>query len=419
MFEKDTLTKLEPFHNIPQDDLKRGGIIMKGIIICNKCRKKMDGVCSCGGYKCLIKIFWNGKSYEYRRDDQGYVFTYDKARDKLIEVSNTIKNHTFNPVDFTDANIKERKFENQIEKWLQGKEKRESLNELSPGTLRDYKGYVNNHYSFFHNMDVREITLEQLTNFKDTLDKISIKTRKNILNALRNFFFWLKERGVIKDMPIFPKIKGDDAKTRQAIDVELQDEVLQKIPDIHKDIIEFLFETGLRPGEACALLMEHIDARHNMARIERTFSGNKLRTTTKQKRKRNIPLSYRAYEIAQKHTQDKLPKQYLFINFTTKKNYLPDTLWRIWDTYSGLDDITLYEGTRHSFGSQLIQNNDVTIVKELMGHSDIKTTEKYLHMKMTRLENAVNNRKIVKLVRTENRTETEPSLQVYESNNIR
>ncbi len=370
---------------------------MTGVILCSHCRKKMDGVCECGNYKCLVKVYWQGKNYEYRRDNEGDVLTYEKARNKLIEIGSAMKKKTFNPLDVTDAKIKERKFENQIEKWLTGKERQEQTGELSPGTIRDYKGYVNNYYPFFHDIDVRDITLEQLTDFKDTLDHVSIKTRKNIVNALRSFFFWLKERGVIKEMPVFPKIKGDDSKNRQAIDTESQDEVLKRIPDIHKGIIEFLMETGLRPGEVCALLVEHIDPKRSIARIDRTFSGNKLRETTKQKKKRIIPLSYKALEIVQGNMEAKLPSQFLFINPTTKKNYLPDTLWRIWKCNSGLDGITLYEGTRHSFGSQLIQNNDIMFVKELMGHSTISTTQKYLHMKMTNLTDVVNNRKVIRL----------------------
>lgn len=55
---------------LTQDELRSGGVIVTGVILCSHCRKKMDGVCECGSYKCLIKIYWNGKSYEYRRDDQ-------------------------------------------------------------------------------------------------------------------------------------------------------------------------------------------------------------------------------------------------------------------------------------------------------------------------------------------------------------
>ena len=292
------------------------------------------------------------------------------------------------------------------------------MNELSPGTLKDYRGYVKNYFGFFNGLDVAEITLEHLTNFRDTLSGVSIKTRKNVMNALRNFFFWLKERGVLRELPVFPKVKGDDSKPRRAIGVDLQDEALARIPDAHKGIIEFLMETGLRPGEACALLCEHIDLRAKAARIDRTFSGSKLRTTTKQKRKRVIPLSERARAICVNHLRDKLPKQYLFVNPNSGKHYIPDTLWRIWDTHAGIEGVTLYEATRHSFGSQLIQNNDVTLVKELMGHSDIRTTEQYIHAKLERLSDAVNTRRLASLRRTEIRTDLELPSEGTDSNDF-
>jgi integrase len=367
----------------------------------------MDGVCQCGNYKCLIQVYWKGKYYEFRRDDQSYVFTYDKAIDKLIEINQRIKDKTFSPEEFTSAKIDERKFENMIEKWLNEKESREKLNELSYGTLKDYRGYVKNYYIFFNDVDVREVDLEKLNNFKDTLCDVKIKTRKNIMNALKNFFYWLKERGVIKETPVFPKITGDDSSLRTSIDYDLQMSILLRIPEAQRDIIEFLMETGLRPGEACSLFCEHIDLRVGTARIESTFTSNRLRKTTKQKRKRDIVMSDRAYEIAKRNLQGKMPKQFLFINPNTNNHYLSDTLWRIWRKYSKAD-VCLYEGTRHSFGSQLIDNNnDISIVKELMGHSSIKTTEKYMHMKTKKLRDVTNSRTKIKML---NRSELEVSL---------
>jgi integrase len=391
---------------IPQDQLKSGGVIVTGSVRCNKCRKKMDGVCQCGNYKCFVQVYWKKKYYEFRRDDQGYVFTYDKAVDRLIEINGKIKNREFRPDEFSDAKIQERKFENRIEKWLDEKERRTELNELSPGTLKDYAGYVKNHYSFFNQYDVREIGLAELTEFKDTLSGVSIKTRKNIMNGLNNFFNWLRERGVITERPLFPKITGDDSKPRTAIDWETQDEALKTIPEQHRDVIEFMYETGLRPAEVSALLCEHIDLNNYIGRIERTYvSGNKIRETTKQKRKGVIRLSERALEIAEKHVREKLPKQFLFINPNTNKGYLPKVLWYQFHVHSGLENITLYEATRHSFGTQLIENNDIYKVKEAMRHSDIRMTEKYLHLKVAKLADMVNSRK--KPVKLLNRSDIE------------
>jgi hypothetical protein len=35
--------------SLSQDLLRQGGLIMKGVVLCTKCRKKIDkGVCECG-----------------------------------------------------------------------------------------------------------------------------------------------------------------------------------------------------------------------------------------------------------------------------------------------------------------------------------------------------------------------------------
>jgi len=91
-------------------------------------------------------------------------------------------------------------------------------------------------------------------------------------------------------------------------------EGLLKIPEEHRDVIEFGFETGLRPGELCALKVKDLDMRGQQALIQRTWSGSKLRETTKGKTKRFIPLSDRAFQIAVKHIPDKHPEAFLFVN---------------------------------------------------------------------------------------------------------
>ncbi len=93
------------------------------------------------------------------------------------------------------------------------------------------------------------------------------------------------------------------------------------------------------------------------------------------------------------------------INPNTGRGYFPKALWYQWHVYSE-SDVCLYEATRHSFGSQMIQNNDVTVVKELMGHADIRTTEKYLHFRMAHLADVPGRRReVVKLVPKRSETE--------------
>ena len=398
------------FHNIQltQDQLKEAGIIMKGIIICNKCRKKMDGVCHCtqkGNYKCIIQIYWKGKHYEYRRDDQGYVLTYDKARDKLIEISAAIKNGTFNPVDFTDEKVKERKFEFKIQKWLEQKEKECSNGDISPSSLTNIRGYLKNYYlPFFKGWDVREIRYEQLEEFKDSLpNTIKRKTKSNILAGLHSFFTWLFKKGV-RDVPPFPVIEDlEDSKERIALDYENQMKYLLMIPEKHRDILEFGMETGLRPGELVVLKVKDIDMKNKSAIIRRTVSAYvHILETTKGRSRRIIPLSERAMEIIKKHVIRKFPEDFIFINPDTKRRYsvkMPNTLWK---RYTRLD-ITYYEASRHSFCTQLVDDGvDLLHAKELMRHTDVRTTQRYYHGNITRLRDIVNKRgKTVRLSKIE------------------
>jgi integrase/recombinase XerD len=156
-----------------------------------------------------------------------------------------------------------------------------------------------------------------------------------------------------------------------------------------------------------------------MAKIEATFSGTILRSTTKQKKKRVIPLSDRAFDIATKNSKDKHPKQFLFVNPVTGRHYTTNTLGKIWKKKAGLNGICLYEATRHSFCTQLLENGaDIRMVQELVGHSDIRMTEKYTHVKIKRLAEVVNTRKIKRLYGSENRSEIEAGISSTTSNKI-
>ncbi len=375
---------------------------MKGTIICNRCRKKMvKSACACGNTNCYIDLYWKGKHHVFRRDSKGEVFDYREACKTLVNINSEIEDPfiQFNPVDWTDSKIKERKFENQIERWLKEKEQEEANNELSYGTLRDYKGYANNHYSILFGKDVRDIDLALLSELKNGLSGVSPKTRKNIIDALHVFFVWLKRNGVIKEVPAMPEVKGIVAPLYKAMEFDAQTEVLSRIPERHRDVFLFLMETGIRPAEACALTVEDVDLARGIASIVRTFSKNKLRFTTKQKVSRIIPLSSVAFRIMEKHIEKpKFPMiingekyYFVFINPTTGKNYLSDTLWKIWRQFSGVD-LSVYQGTRHSFGFQLAQKNDLAKVQLLMGHSTIKMTQKYAQVKITTLRDIVEDR---------------------------
>jgi integrase len=365
---------------------------VKGLILCTKCRKKMDGVCTCGSYKCLIQVYWRpkgatkGKYYEFRRDRQGYVFTYDKATDRLIEMTNAIKNGTFDPIAYMDAMVLERQFINMFEVYRQEKKEELGDGELSPEHYRHIESYQRTYLSWFDNYDVREIDLEMLSKFKlkelkfrkETEIPLKPKTRKNILNTLHAFFGWLYKHGIIKAIPGFPEIKNPEKARRRALTVEAQEEGINNLPQAHRDPIRFMMNTGLRPGELVATLIRSVDIEQRVVWVERARSGSTYLERTKNKEVLPVPLNDIALEIARRHAAGKFPADFLFVNPGTRKGYTQWFLWDIWKRFSKTN-VTIYEATRHSYCSQIVPLTDKLTAQRLMRHKDGRSTDTYYH----------------------------------------
>ncbi len=390
---------------------QNGGFAMKGSIICatRGCGAARSGITcpKCGQPTCYIAIYWKGRHYTYRRDERGHVLVdYNKASAILSKIRLAMDEGTFSPLDYTQSSVKERKFENKLYKWLDEKAQEVKANELSPETCRSYNGYINNYFlPHFKGWDIQSITDEKIEEFKDSLRRLpGIKSRRNIMNALHCFFVWLKRKKAIKEVPAWPIIKGNNARERTAIDYDTQIFGLANIPEKHRDPIEFGFETGLRPGETCALQAGDFDFPNNRVLIQRAWSNGVL------KRPKNgegkwITLSTRARALALKNAFGKLPGAFLFINPDTGRNYMRRQLRDIWAKYSKVP-VSHYEASRHSFCTQILQAADANIfdAQELMRHKDIRSTRHYYHATTKKLTDIVNRRGRVHPLQNENKT---------------
>ncbi|MHB8109579.1 MAG: tyrosine-type recombinase/integrase [Syntrophorhabdaceae bacterium] len=356
-----------------------------GTILCNKCRSSMMDreVCACGNIRCYISVYYSGHHYTYRRDKTGKKFKQDEAvlflANLNVEIDRCRKaGMPFNPRQYTDAAMRERKFEHQYELYLKEKKNELDHDELSPEHYRHLEGYNKNWFIFFHEYDVKEIDLALITRFKDTIDRKS-KTTKHILFNLRTFMAWLHSRGTIDVLPAFPKMKmPNDARRTYALSLDQQKEALEKIPAEHRDIYTFMMKTGLRHGEVVAVLVESVDVQNRAVWVERRRSGAKYREGTKNESVLPIPLNDTALEIAARLVKGKFPKDFLFINPSTKKPY---TQWFISDLWRRLSETNIpsYEATRHSFCSNLPKHTDPKLAQRLMRHKDPRSTMRYFH----------------------------------------
>ena len=147
-----------------------------------------------------------------------------------------------------------------------------------------------------------------------------------------------------------------------------------------KFIIPFLLLTGARKGEAIHAEWAHINC------ATRTW----VVPLSKNGRPRFITLSNGALAILEKvqaFTREKMGDcKYVFPNIATGKPYIQIFHpWNVARRKAGLMDVRIHD-LRHSFASILV-NQGMTLydVKELLGHSNITTTQRYAHLSKERL----------------------------------
>ena len=324
-----------------------------------------------------IRFMWQKELFKLYRDKNGRPHSYATALHDLATINQQIEERTFDPKEWLPAAIQERRFETAMDNWIFRKEKEADEGKLAPSTLGNYKTYRSRYYLTSRHLsgqDVRDIRLKHLQLFYDELTG-SAKYRKNVMDGLYTFFRWLKRWGEIKEVPTWPEIEAPIQHEPFTLVEDAQIDVLSRIPEKHRDIFEFLMETGLRPSEACALMAKDIDPHTRKALIRRTYSEAELREKTKQKKERWVVLTDRTWELVTKNVGR---SEFVFTNPETKRGYRYKFLYRLW-TETGTK-VGFYAGTRHSLGTQL-GNAGVPIqdIQKILGHADLRTTQRYVH----------------------------------------
>lgn len=170
--------------------------------------------------------------------------------------------------------------------------------------------------------------------------------------------------------------------------VKLMD-AINKSPNLMlKYFVPLALLTGLRKREILDAKWEHIDWENKIWLVPRSKSGYA----------RRIPLNSESIAILldlQKNLPDLLCQHGFFENpwvipnLKTGKPFI--SIFNSWDSarrLAGLSDFRIHD-LRHSFASALV-NQGVPIydVQKLLGHSDIKTTERYAHLSIDRLRHS-------------------------------
>lgn len=234
---------------------------------------------------------------------------------------------------------------------------------------------------------LNELNLKTLDNFIITKYNSSKSAEALYYRTLKAAFSKAVIWNYLSDNPL-KKIKAPKVPKPNPIFISENELnlILDKTSDVNlKNIFTVAFYTGMRLAEILNMRSSWIDIQRNIITLK---NSNDL--TTKSKKERIIPIHPRIASIVIK--QNSNSDDYIF-NRKTKIKFNEDYVSKQFKKVlraAELNDDIHFHSLRHSFASNLVQRGvNLYVVKELLGHEDIKTTQIYSHLTQNSLSNAI------------------------------
>jgi integrase/recombinase XerD len=261
-----------------------------------------------------------------------------------------------------------------------------SLGHYSPLTVRNYLGELR--YLFVYYVDVNpcDFTEDMIMQYLLYLTKTLGCSRVKCKMAAQSISFFM--RHVVKHPYVIPSIiyPRTTSKLPPVMSPEEIKALIDGVKNIkHRTILMMLYSTGMRISEIANCRIIDIDSKNMRIKIVQG-KGAKDRFTILSEQ---VLQELRAYYIIYK------PTEYLFNGYKPGKRYSVRSIEHLMQKaliQIGLESKNYTVHTiRHSFATHLVDNGtDLHTVKELLGHSSLQTTMRYMHLSSKRIAHIVN-----------------------------
>ena len=271
---------------------------------------------------------------------------------------------------------------------------------LETSTRAAYLSYLNKHfYPFFGNQALNRISPSLVQDWvakamADGLSPRSIQKYHALLSSI--FGRAVKDRVLVhnpSDHTELPKIITRRSRTLTPVEYE---RLLAALPERHRLMVATLIETGLRWGELVALKPRHIDFLRRRLTIEETIvevskkdspTGQRyiIKPYPKDNEPRTIGVRQTWLDAIAAHidTHDIGRDDLLFptrVGTPISRNTFRTRIWKPAVAASGVGFNVRVHDLRHAHASWLLAGGaDLKSVMDRMGHTQIQTTQKYLH----------------------------------------
>lgn len=257
----------------------------------------------------------------------------------------------------------------------------------SENTISSYRIDLKKFLDYNKNKNLDSISNSDIKDYVKWLNKINLneKSISRNISCLKSFYKFLVIEKIVKDNPseslFIPKIKKhlpsilSEEEVLKLLDIELTDSFSYR----NKAMLELMYATGLRVSELVNLKLQDID-----------LSQDIVRTFGKGSKERVIPIGDYAKEYLEKYIYEyrssmlkKSNNEYLFLNNHGQK-MTRQGFFKIIKKIAkekGIDKELSPHTLRHSFASHMLKYGaDLRTIQELLGHSDISTTQIYTHI---------------------------------------
>lgn len=220
-------------------------------------------------------------------------------------------------------------------------------------------------------------------------DKVTNVSVQHELTVLRQFFRWLTAKGLIAANPTTAiRLKRPPRPLPSLVDSDILSQLLdQGMPDDPTDarlwvrdkaMLELLYGSGLRVSELVGLNISDVDKAQQLLRV--VGKGNKTRI---------VPIGGKAWQAL----SDYMPHRSLWVEEQDPAVFISEKRGTRLSTRTvqlrikhqakraGIAQAMYPHLLRHCFASHLLSDSgDLRGVQELLGHSDISTTQIYTHL---------------------------------------
>ncbi len=265
------------------------------------------------------------------------------------------------------------------EAW--GKKLRQELI-VSGYSLRTIKMYLCyfNEFSRFLKKPIEQTERDDLVGFlaeKKEKGDVSNATLALVHAALQFFFHKVMRKKIVDDIKIAKKAKKLPVVLSQR---EVKDLIKAAPAKRDRLMVEFLYSSGCRVSECVKLKTENLNFKERIASI-RGGKGNKDRI---------IILSKEWLKHINKYLKKKKIKSPFVFSKKNGKPLSSDTVQRVVKKAAkkaGIEKKVTPHTLRHSYATHLLEaGENIRKIQELLGHSDLSTTQIYTRVSTTELK---------------------------------